>query len=586
MWILGLSAFHRNSAAALLQDGRPVAAAREEHFSKKRLDSTFPTRAARFCLQRAGLQGRDLDRLVFYEKPLRKFERLVASQLRAFPRSSRPFSKAMFLWLGDRLWLKNRLAEEIGVELGKVRFTEHHIAHAASAFFPSGFDEAAVLTVDDGGEWATTTLGHGRGNELEIVDELHHPHSLGLFASAVTQFLGFEPGADEDKLEALATWGEPRFERELAGLIAAHSDGSFTVDQQPFRFAFDPEQLFGAGLEALLGEPRHPGGALRYKDMDTRDADVAASLQKVLEERVLALVRRLHERVETANLCLAGSLARNRALNARLVAEGPFEHLYIPAAPGGAGAALGAALYVHHVEGGERHPDPFGTALGESIDERAVDGARILGSNGAALDALAERLTAGECVAWAHGAVDFSPLSLGNRSVLCDARGQDARDRLMRAVQLSEDYLACRLAVVAERASEYFELPEGARRPLRLAQLSTPARAALSAHAPSAIGRDGRAWPQLVDAEAQPEFHRLLARVGEKTGAPLLLHHTFHLRGSPMVRSEADAVEAFARSSLDALVSGQRLYDRDSVSTRSCHAVRRGARDTTTPKAS
>jgi carbamoyltransferase len=561
MKLLGISAFHRDAAAALLVDGRPVASVQEDRFTKRLQDESFPIRAARACLAQGGLTVRDLDGVVFYEKPLRKFERVLASQLAAFPRSSRAFARNMFTWLGDRLWMKNRIANELEIEdASKIYFTEHQQAHAAAAFYSSPFEEAAVLTIDDVGEWATTTLSRGAGVRLELLGEVRFPHSLGLFVSAVAQYLGLEPGAQDHLLEALAPYGEPRYREVFEQLARPLAGGSFEIEPSAFRYAFDHETLFSAELVKLLGPARIGTSPLRFEGDDQRDADVAASLQAVIEERSLELCRELHRRVPLADLCFAGRLAENRSLNARLLADGPFERIYVPPCPDDAGAALGAALYVHHAlsGGGERHV--LGDAyLGMGIERRPEDGAQDLADP---LAALLERLLRGERLAWVRGALELGSHSLGHRSLLADPRPADARTRLLECVQHGEPYLPIQVAVTAERAADFFELPSGAELPLRLAQLMLPATAELARAAPSAVRPDGRAWPLVVDAGRDPDFHGLLTSFGAASGAPLLLHGTFGLRGSPIVRIEGDAVDAFRRSSLDGLVVEDRLYER------------------------
>ena len=320
MRILGISAFHRDAAAALLVDGRPVAAVAEATFTRKPFDSAFPSRAIRFCLDHAGIEGRDLDRVVFYEKPLRKFERLLAVQVQAFPRSSRSFAHGVSSWLSDRLWIKSRIARELNVDLVKVVFTEQQVALAANAFYTSPFSSAALLTVDDVGEWATASVGVGRDDGLSVLGEVMFPHSLGLFACAVTQFLGFVPGEEEHKVEALSAYGEPSYAGVLRGLVVGEG-GYFEIDQGPFRFAFDSDCLYRDSLCDLLGPARFSGDPLCIEGTDTRHADIAASLQLVLEERVLALGLRAHELTPSPNLCFAGVLATNRRLNARLLED-------------------------------------------------------------------------------------------------------------------------------------------------------------------------------------------------------------------------------------------------------------------------
>ena len=564
MKLLGLSAFHRDAAAAVVVDGVVIASVQEDRFTKRLQDESFPIRAARACLEEAGLQMRDLDGVVFYEKPLRKFERVLATQLGAFPRSARSFSRNMFLWLGDRLWMKNRIAEELEwSDTSRIYFTEHQLAHAASAFFPSPFDEAAVLTVDDVGEWATTTLCKGSGQSLELLSEVRFPDSLGMFVSAIAQYLGLEPGAQDAQLEALAPYGTPRFLEEFRALVPAADAGAFTVDQTAFRYAFDHATLYSDELEARLGPARIGTSPLRFVGEDRRDADVAASLQALLEERVLELCAALHERTGLASLCFAGILAENRTLCARLLKDGPFERLYVPACPDDAGAALGAALYVHAALEPDTPCRPLPDAyLGMPVEERPEEGAVTLPDVHAAL---LSRLTAGGRVAWVRGRLELGPRSQGHRGLFANPRPADARTRLQEAVQHAEPFLPIRVAVPAERAIDFFDLPTGAEHPLRLGQLFVPASAELRERAPSAVRPDGTAWPQLVHADEDPELHRLLIAFGEATGAPLLLHETFALRGSPIVRIESDAHDAFQRSTLDALVVEDRLYERDGV---------------------
>jgi carbamoyltransferase len=415
---------------------------KEGRFTRKPLDATFPRRAARACLAQAGIASRELDQVVFYEKPLRKFERLLATQLGAFPRSAGAFAGTMFLWLGDRLWLKNRICEELEIEPDKVRFCEHQLAHAASAYFPSPHEEAAVLAVDDFGEWATTALAHGKGGALATLAEIHFPHSLGLVCSALTQFLGFEPGADEGKLEALAAFGRPRFRGALAELVPPLDGGAFAVDQRHLRLVQGGERLFADSLAGVLGPPRSSGSPLRIDGEDARDADLAASLQDLIEERVLALARELHRRTGSDALCFAGQLARNRALAARLLREGPFRSLFVPPDADEAGAALGAALAVHHAAapGAPRWRCEH-ARLGLELDAAGREGARAFDDDEAALGALVERLRSGDTVAWARGRGELANESLGARVILAAPHRADARERLLGAVRRSESFL-------------------------------------------------------------------------------------------------------------------------------------------------
>jgi carbamoyltransferase len=566
MNILGISAFGDGSGAALLVDGVLVAAAEEERFSRRRRDATLPRRAVRFCLARAGIEIGDLDYVVFYEKPLKRFERVLSAQLRAFPRSIRTFPNTLFHWLGDRLWLKNQLAAEFGVDADKIVFSEHAVSHAAAAFFCSPFQDAAILVVDDAGEWATTALATGTGNQIEIASEVHFPHSLGLLAAAITQFLGFEAGADEEKVAALAAHGSPRYEAELSKLVEIAADGSFAIDPRPFRFSFDEERLFAPELERSFGAPRLPSQPVRYSgpaDRDRRDADLAASLQAVLEHCLLELAAELARRTKSRNLCIAGQLAWNVAANARLLADSPFERVFVQPAAGDAGAALGAALYMHHAGLGQPRGFTLEHAfMGESVLSEPGEKFQRLADEDRVIDAMTERLLRGELVGWIRGRFEWGPRSLGHRSLLADPRAPDVRARVSRAVKRREEFLPFSPALTAESAGQFFTLPDGAIAPAQFMQIRLDAKDRALGFAPAVVHVDGCARPQLVTAEHDALFHRLLVRFGEATGAPLLLHTSLNLRGDPLVRGEADGLSLFERTALDALVVEDRLYAR------------------------
>ena len=561
MKILGLSAFHRDSAAALVVDGEVKAAAQEERFSKKALDSDLPLRAARACLAAAGVAPNELDRVAFYEKPLRRFERVLASRVRSFPRGSGLFAADMFLWLGDRMWIKSRLAQDIGVALDRVRFVEHHLSLASAAYYPSPYADAAVLIAGAEGEWATTSLSHGRERELELLSEVHHPHSLGLFLDALTQFLGFEPGRDAAKLEALATLGSPTHLDALREVVPEHGDGSFSLDLTRFRFLFDNKQLWGEGLEELLGKTRYPGEPLRVGDPDAHHADVAASVQALLEERVLGLAAAARERTGSDNLTFGGELARNRSLVTRLAQESGFTGVHVAADCGDAGAAHGAALYLaHHVEGlEEREPAPRLVLPGFlDMTGEPEEGVEFLHDP---LPELVRRLMAGESVAWVHGDLELGADTPGGRMALALPRA-GARQGLLGALQRSEPWLPCQVALPVESASDCLDIPGAASALLSSSRLRLPALNGLADDAPGAVDHDGFLLPWLVDRSSHPRLHALLTELAALGSCPALLATPFALRGSPIVRSEPDAVEAWKRSNLDALLVEDRLYSR------------------------
>jgi len=585
MNILGLSAFGSDAAAVLLRDGVVVAAVQEEHFTRVLRDASFPRRAVRACLREGGITTADLDWVVFHEKPLRRFERVLASQLRGFPRSAGSFSRSLFLWLGDRLWLKNRIATELGIAPELVLFGGHHESHAASTFFASPFEDAAVLVVDGAGEWATTSLWRGNGSQLQLIDEQHYPHSLGLFYSAMAEHLGFAPGGGESRLMELAAHGKPTLRAEVDRLLHVGRDGSITLDMSRFRFDHDSERLCSDALVEVLGPARIPGAPLRRSPGDSRDADLAASVQAAVEDALLALVAELHRRAPSENLCLAGDLALNAAAVGRIARDGPFRRLFVQPAAGDAGCALGAALHVHHaVLGGNRVWRQEHVFLGESVLAEPGPGSQPLCDDAAVVDALLASLLGDGLVGWVRGRNEWGPRSLGHRSLLADPRRAEAAGLVSRAVKRREDFRPFSPAVPAERAAELFELPGSetatavapgaasdmaqnrhgadASWPLRFMQVNVRARAATIAAAPAAVQADGSCRPQLVHAAEDPLFHALLTRFGAATGVPLLLHTSLNLRGEPPVRGEADALALLARSELPALIVEDRLYTR------------------------
>lgn len=562
MKILGLSAFGGESAAALLVDGVPAAAASEERFSGLRRDSSFPRRSVRFCLRQGGLDAAGLDYVAFHEKPLRVFERVLVSQLRGFPRSARTFSRAMFLWLGDRLWIKDRIATELGVPPDRVLFVEHHPAHAAAAFLPSPFERAAILVAAGAGEWASTSLHRGAGSRIEPLDEVRFPHSLGLFLAAMAEHLGFPAGGGEGRLLELSAYGQPTQVDAVRRLLRVADDGSYAIDADAFRFGFDGERLCGPGLERVVGPPRAAGATLRLSGADRADADLAASVRVVLEEALLALLGRLHRSAPEPALCLAGDVVQHPALLGRLLRDGPFSQVFVQPAAGDAGAALGAALAAHAELGGARTWRQEHCFLGEDVLADPGPEARSLRDDEAAVEALLETLLEHGQVGWVRGRFEWGPRTLGHRSLLADPRRAEASAAVNASVKRRESFRPFACAVTEEAAAELFELPRGAEWPLRFQQAAVPARPAALDAAPSVIHADGSARPQVVTTTTDPLLHRLVARFGNETGVPLLLHSGLGLRGAPPVRGESEARALFARSGLPALVVENRLYTR------------------------
>ncbi|MCI0361473.1 MAG: carbamoyltransferase [Planctomycetaceae bacterium] len=601
--ILGISALYHDSAAALVVDGQIVAAAQEERFTRVKHDAAFPARAIEYCLSAAGLAPDDLDYVAFYEKPLVKFERILESFLALAPRGFGSFRQAIPLWLQEKLHLRSRFARELARSRDRpLVFLDHHESHAASAFFPSPFDEAAILTLDGVGEWSTTTLGCGRGNEIRLTHTLAFPHSLGLLYSAFTAYCGFEVNDGEYKLMGLAPYGQPVYEEAIRKhLIDLKPDGSFKLNMDYFRFGSRTmtsrrfERLFG-------GPPRRQESALLQ-----RHADLAASVQAVLSEAVLRIGADLARRTRLRNLVMAGGVALNCVANSRLLRDGPFEQIWIQPAAGDAGGAPGSALFVwHQLLGRPRTANAAdaqrGSLLGpefSSAEIRAVldsQGARYrrLGDPQELLALAAQALADGKVVGWFRGRMEFGPRALGARSILADPRRSEMQALLNQKIKFREGFRPFAPAVLAEHAREWFDLPRGHDSPYMLltapvaerqrTPISPADREAMDSHPdfcrraaivrstiPAVTHVDHSARVQTVDAGRNPDFHALLAAFHKLTGCPVLANTSFNVRGEPIVCTPADAYRCFLATGLDLLVLEDCMIEKapgaDEVST-------------------
>ncbi len=582
MNVLGISAFFHDSAAALVRDGAIVAAAQEERFTRKKHDEAFPARAAAWCLETAGIGPGDLDAVVFYEKPLVKFERLLETALAFAPRGFPAFAKAMPQWLQKKLHIPREIDRGLGGDYtGPILFTTHHESHAASAFYPSPFDEAAILTLDGVGEWSTATWGTGRGNRIRLEDEMRFPHSPGLLYSAFTLFCGFRVNSGEYKLMGLAPYGDPRFAAAiLREIVDMRPDGSFWLDQSFFDYCAGLRMTSRRFDRLLGGPPRRPEGPITQREMD-----VAASIQKVLEEIVLRMARHVHARTGLENLCLAGGVALNCVANGRLLREGPFERLWIQPAAGDAGGALGAALahWFGHLDKPRTAASldsQQGSLLGPEFTAAAIDAA--LGRAGAVAepfadeaalaDAVAAELAAGRIVGHFAGRAEFGPRALGNRSILADPRRPDMQRRLNVAIKFRESFRPFAPAVLADRAGDCFALDVESPYMLLVAPVRGGEPAADAAR-PTGFARlrdvrgplpavthvDGSARVQTVDAVRSPRFHAILDAFATLTGCPVLANTSFNIRGEPIVHDPADAYRCFMYTDMDVLVVGDRL---------------------------
>jgi carbamoyltransferase len=593
MRVLGISAYYHDSAAALLVDGEIVAAAQEERFTRKKHDAGFPRNAVRFCLERAGIDLSDVDHVVFYDKPLLKFERLLETYLAFAPRGFASFRTAMPVWLREKLFLKDLLLGELkdlspaGYAADRVLFSEHHLSHAASAFFPSPFEEAVVLTMDGVGEWTTTSMAVGRGNSLEIHKEIHFPHSLGLLYSAFTYYTGFKVNSGEYKVMGLAPYGRPTFAQTILDhLIDLKEDGSFHLDVAYFDYCAGLTMTSRKFHDLFGGAPRQPGDPLTQRDMD-----LAASVQAVTEEAMLRLVRSAVRETGIADVCLAGGVALNCVGNGKVLRDGAAKRLWIQPAAGDAGGALGAALAGHHLHLGQprvaRRPDAMqGGYLGpefaqDDIESRLTQaGARFTVLDDEALfHACAKGLAEEKALGWFQGRMEFGPRALGGRSILGDPRSPRMQSTLNLKVKYRESFRPFAPSVLREQVAEWFELDgdspymllvadvvEGRRKPMTdeqqrlfgIEKLNVP-----RSDIPAVTHVDYSARIQTVHAQTNPRYHRLISRFQELTGCPVVVNTSFNVRGEPIVCTPEDAFRCFMGTEIELLAVGNCLLRKE-----------------------
>jgi carbamoyltransferase len=556
--ILGLSCHYHDSAACLMREGRLAAAAQEERFDRRKNSADFPRQALNYCLQAAGLAVFDLDAVVFYEKPYLAFARVLISHLRAFPRSYGSFRRTMPLWLADRLALPVVLQRETGFS-GKTLFIKHHLAHAASAFLLSPFEEAAILTADAVGEWATMTRGNGHGSAVRVTHEIRFPDSLGLLYTAVTTFLGFEAHEGEGKVMGLAGLGRPVFLDKIKSIVALRPDGSFSMDQSYFDF-YREDRMYSRRFVEAFGKPRQPGA-----ELEERHCDLAASLQAFVEEAVICAARDLQAQTKTPNLCLAGGLFLNCVMNQKILEATDFKNLFVQPAAGDAGGALGACAFVSHSLLGQPRDgrmDPYlGPEYPASRSRRALTNAGLAFrelSDEELYRAVAQKVAAGQVVGWCQGRMELGPRALGNRSILGDPRNPAMKEIINEKVKQREPFRPYAPAVLEENASEYFHLTQSS--PFML--LAPRVREEKKAAIPAVTHVDGTARVQTVSRSLTPRFWSLIHAFADLTGLPMVINTSMNLRGEPIVCSPEDAVSTFQRSRMDALVLGNLVVER------------------------
>ena len=568
MKILGISCFYHDAAAALLVDGKLVAAAEEERFSRKKHDSDFPTGAIAFCLRHAGLTSHDVDYVVFYEKPFLKFDRILKSCLETYPRSYRLFREAMIHWLFDKLWVKSLIEEKLNIPPERILFSRHHVSHAASAYLSSPFEKAAILTVDGVGEWNTATIGKGEGNRISLLYEMNFPHSVGLLYSVFTAFLGFEVNEGEYKVMGMAPYGKPIDCDKIRKVVKIFEDGSIWLDPDYFCHHYSGTRLFNSRFLKLFGKPRDP----KTSDaLEKEYADLAASIQKITEEIVVKMARHAHEITGLDKLCLAGGVALNTVANWKILEETPIRELFVQPASGDSGGALGAALYMAALLGEPRNfvmeHAYWGAAFTEEeilsfLKEKNISFWRAPDEETLVTRTVAH-LQKGDVVGWMQGRFEWGPRALGNRSILADPRKAEMKDIVNRKIKFREPFRPFAPSVLSDRVGEYFELQnEKGGYPPRFMLLVPPIHPEKRSEIPAVTHVDGTGRLQSVVKEENPLYYRLIERFGEETGVPVLLNTSFNLKGEPIVTSPADAYSTFIRSGMDALVIGPFLIEK------------------------
>lgn len=580
--VLGISAFYHDAAAALVVDGRIVAAAQEERFTRIKHDPDFPTNAIDYCLKEAGLRPEDIDYVSFYEKPLLKFDRLIETYLAIAPAGFRSFLAALPVWLRKKLHLRREIRKGLG---GRIRrrivFPEHHESHAASAFFPSPYEESAVLTVDGVGEWATATWGIGRGNKIELIQELRFPHSLGMLYSAFTYYCGFKVNSGEYKLMGLAPYGQPRYAGIIREkLVDVKADGSFRLNMEYFDYCGGLTMTSGAFDRLFGGPPRKPESPLTEREMD-----LAASIQVITEEILMAMASHIHQRTGQTNLCLAGGVALNCVANGRILREGPFESIWIQPAAGDAGGALGAALFTwYQLLDSPRQPQrpdgQEGSFFGPGCDEASIrqhlERVRApfdyIADEDALCQQVAQYIADGKVVGWVQGRMEFGPRSLGARSILGDARNPGMQSVMNLKIKFRESFRPFAPAILQDRVHDFFETRACESSPymLLVAPVKPSCRIKLNGDAqewkgldklkasrsviPAVTHVDYSARIQTVDSSRHGRFHRLLKSFDSLTGCPVLINTSFNVRGEPIVCRPDEAYRCFLATNIDVLV--------------------------------
>lgn len=594
MNILGVSCYYHDAAAALLMDGNLVAAAEEERFTRKKHDNRFPQNAINFCLHYAGITAGDLDYVVFYEKPLVKFERIMQTMLGTFPKSLGVFRESMVAWFDEKLWVKSKLQTGIGVPVNKILFVEHHLTHAASAMFCSPYEEAAVLTIDGVGEWTTATMGkatanwNGNGaNHIELRRELRFPHSLGLLYSAFTAFLGFRVNSGEYKVMGMAPYGQPNYMDDVYKVVQVDNDGGLVLNMDYFSFHHSTQNTFNHKFVELFGSPRkpesefysltshperdHPDWVDAIATQNQKYADIAASIQRVTEDIILKMTNCAHRETGSKNLVMAGGVALNSTANGRIMRETPFKNVFIQPAAGDSGGAIGAALYAYHVIFGK--PRKFkmenaywGADYSDGEIQAAIEKSGFdyeeYDDDDKLLDQAVGSLLRSNVIGWYRGRFEWGPRALGNRSIMADPRRKEMKEIVNTKIKFREPFRPFAPVVIEDRANEYFSTPDLDKQyPPRFMLMVSPIPEDKQDKI-QAVCHNGTGRLQTVREEWNPGYYNLIKKFAGATGVPVLLNTSYNLRGEPIVNTPQEALNTFRSSEIDQLVMGPFLVQK------------------------
>ncbi len=587
MNVLGISAFYHDSAAALVKDGILIAAAEEERFSRKKHDHDFPSLAVEFCLRQGGISVQDVDWVVFYEKPLEKFIRIFQTFIGTAPRGVAAFRSAMQTWLLDKLWIKAIVKEKTGISINRIAFCDHHLSHAASSFYCSPFERAAVLTIDGVGEWTTTAKGIADGKEVHLRHEMRFPHSLGLLYSAFTAFLGFEVNEGEYKVMGMAPYGEPKYLDKVWRLMDLSDDGSFHLKMEYFKYPYSLKNTYNYKFVKLFGPPRVPESHFftkntgfpsyfgekpaNYTELERENqhyADVAASIQKAVEEIVVRMARSLYQETGLTDLCMAGGVALNSMANGRILQETPFKRLFIQPGAGDGGGAIGAAFhFVHQILGEPRRFVMNHAYWGEEFDNQQIAGFlraeniphEYIPNESRLIDCTVEALISKEVIGWYQGRFEFGPRALGARSIVADPRSAEMKDIVNTKIKFREPYRPFAPSILADAAEEYFDIPGiSQQETAKFMLLVAPVKKGKQQLIP-AVNHMGTGRLQTVFRETNPRYYNLIQTFGQATGIPVVMNTSYNLRGEPIVTTPANAYRTFKASEMDLLVMGNYL---------------------------